>query len=91
MAVAKKAKTAKVETSKEPIDHVLVPLHELLSKKEADEILARYNISVSDLPKILPTDPAIRHLDTKYGDIIKITRKSISAGKTVFYRGVASE
>jgi DNA-directed RNA polymerase subunit H len=91
MAAAKKAKTAKVDTIKEPIAHVLVPKHELLSDKEASEILAHYNITVNELPKILPGDPAIRHLGVKYGDIIKVTRKSISAGESVFYRGVASE
>ena len=91
MAAAKKAKTAKAEISKEPIDYVLVPKHELLSDKEAEEILTKYNITVNELPKILAGDPAIRHLEVKYGDIIKITRKSISAGESLFYRGVASE
>ncbi len=75
-------------TSKEPLQHVLIPKHTKLSEKEKEELFNKYNISIRELPKILTSDPAIRHLDAKENDIIKIERNSITAGSSVFYRGV---
>ncbi len=71
--------------------HVLVPEHEKLNQKEKQDVLAEYNITVRELPKISKKDPAIAHLDLKMGDVIKITRKSATAGKAIFYRGVSDE
>ena len=73
------------------IQHVLVPKHELLSDTEKKEILERYKVSIAELPKIRVHDPAIRKMNAKHGDIIKITRKSFSAGESVFYRAVTTE
>ena len=69
--------------------HVLVPKHAKLSEKEKDELFKRYNITLRELPKILKDDPALASLDVKPGDVIKITRKSPTAGESVFYRGVS--
>lgn len=85
---------AAAEEKKNPIkitDHVLVPKHEVLSEKEKKELIESYNISIIELPKILASDPAIKGLNLKEGDVVKVTRKSPSAGETVFYRGVISE
>lgn len=83
-------KTAKVkDTSK--LVHSLVPLHEKLSASEAKELFEYHNITIKELPKILKSDPAIRHLEVEENDIIKITRMSPTAGKTSFYRGVINE
>ena len=72
-----------------PIEkHILVPQLTLLSEEDAKNFLSRYNISLSQLPKISRKDPAIKHLDTKTGNIIKIIRKSGTAGKAVYYRMV---
>ena len=72
-----------------PIEkHVLVPQHTILNEEEAIELLTRYNISLSQLPKISRKDPSIKFLDAKTGNIIKIIRKSNTAGKTVYYRMV---
>lgn len=68
--------------------HIYVPKHEVISKKEADEVLARYNARPHQLPFILLSDPALRGLNVKLGDIIKITRKSPTAGASVYYRYV---
>jgi DNA-directed RNA polymerase subunit H len=73
------------------IEHVLVPKHEKISQAEAKKVLEDYNISLQELPKILSTDPGIRHLGAKTGDIIKITRDSKSSGEAVFYRTVVGE
>ncbi len=73
------------------IEHDLVPKHEILSDKDAKEVLDQYNITVAELPKIFKTDPAIRHLEPKPGAVVRITRPSMSAGETVFYRTVVGE
>ena len=90
-ATTKKAtKKAKVrETSK--LEHFLIPKHEKVSDKEAKELFEYHNVTMKELPKILKKDPAIRHLDVEENDVIRITRVSPTAGKTVFYRGVINE
>jgi DNA-directed RNA polymerase subunit H len=67
---------------------VLAQKHSKLSEKEKKELLAKYNATIRDLPKIFLDDPSIQHLNIKTGDVIKITRKSQTAGTTNFYRGV---
>jgi DNA-directed RNA polymerase subunit H len=69
-------------------DHVYVPLHEIMSRKEAEEILKKYNCKPTELPFIFVNDPAIMGLGVKPGDMIKITRKSPTAGKSLYYRYV---
>ncbi|HHI04235.1 MAG TPA: DNA-directed RNA polymerase subunit H [Candidatus Woesearchaeota archaeon] len=68
--------------------HMLVPEHSKLNKKEIQELLEKYNISLNELPKILLTDPSIEKLNLKVGDVIKITRDSPTAGKFTYYRVV---
>lgn len=68
--------------------HIFVPKHSKLSQPEVDELLQKYNISLKQLSKIFVTDPAIKHLEPKLGDIIKIIRNSPTVGKSVFYRVV---
>lgn len=70
--------------------HYLVPEHNKLKDKEKKELLERYHIGVRDLPKISIKDPAIRELDAKAGDIIRIIRRSQTAGTTEYYRGVVN-
>ena len=69
-------------------DHVYVPKHEIISKKEAEEVLKKYNCKPTELPLILVNDPAILELGVKPGDMIKITRKSPTAGESLYYRYV---
>lgn len=71
--------------------HVLVPKHEVLSQKEAEELLAQLGVSRDKLPYILPSDPMVKKLKAKVGDIIKITRRSQTAGEAVYYRVVWGE
>jgi len=75
---------------------MLVPEHRLLSEKEAQELLDRYQVDRDRLPKIRKKDPEILLLERVTGEIpigsvIKITRKSPTAGETVFYRVVVAE
>lgn len=68
--------------------HILVPKHQKIQAKEAEELLIKYNIAPKQLPKILKKDPALEGLDIEKGDIIKITRKSPTAIKVNIYRVV---
>jgi DNA-directed RNA polymerase subunit H len=68
--------------------HELVPKHEILSKEEKEELLKKYGITIKELPRILSSDPAIKALNPKIGDVIKITRKSKTAEESVYYRVV---
>ena len=69
-------------------DHVYVPKHEIITKKEAEDVLKRYNCTPTQLPLIFVNDPAIVGLGVKPGDMIKITRKSGTAGVSMYYRYV---
>jgi len=60
----------------------------LLPKDQAEEILKKYNSKPSQLPYVMISDKALEDLDVRPGDIIKITRKSPTAGESVYYRYV---
>ncbi|MEM7826752.1 MAG: DNA-directed RNA polymerase subunit H [Candidatus Aenigmatarchaeota archaeon] len=64
----------------------LVPKHEILSDQDKEELLKRLNITERQLPKILSSDPAAKAIGAKKGDVIRITRKSPTAGKYYYYR-----
>lgn len=68
--------------------HVLIFKHEKLNEKDSEEILKKYNISASQLPKIHKKDPALKGQETKAGEVIEIERNSPTANKTKFYRVV---
>lgn len=69
-------------------DHQLVPKHELLSKKDAEELMRQFHIRPYQLPYILTSDPAVEVLGAKMGDILRVTRKSPTAGEVIVYRYV---
>ncbi len=69
-------------------DHVLVPKHEILTPKEKEEVLAQYRVQPHQLPWIRASDPAVRAIGAKPGDIVRIIRDSPTAGKYVSYRYV---
>ena len=67
--------------------HVLVPKHEIVhDTNEIETLLNIYQLKRNQLPIILKTDPMARYLDVKAGDVVKITRKSPSAGEAILYR-----
>ncbi|MFN3383670.1 MAG: DNA-directed RNA polymerase subunit H [Archaeoglobaceae archaeon] len=67
-------------------DHVLVPKHEILKEEEVKELLKLLGVSKEQLPKIKASDPIIKEIGAKPGDVVKITRKSLTAGVSIFYR-----
>jgi DNA-directed RNA polymerase subunit H len=69
-------------------EHALVPKHEILTEKEQTELLARYKVQPYQMPQVKSTDPAVKAIGAKPGDMLKITRKSPTAGEHVAYRYV---
>jgi DNA-directed RNA polymerase subunit H len=67
---------------------VVFARHEVLNTDDAAKILDQYKVERSDLPKIRKADPALKGLEYKIGDIIRITRKSATAGQSLYYRVV---
>ena len=67
-------------------ENELVPKHEILNEGEKNKLLEKLNISSKQLPKILASDPAVKMIGAKKGDIIKITRRSQTAGTYYYYR-----
>ena len=80
-----------MKTTFEVNKHVLVPEHKKLNDKEKAALLEKYNISPNNLPRILKKDKVISDLKIKEGDIIKIKRKSPTAGVTDFYRVIIND
>lgn len=82
-------------TKKRKIDvllHELVPKHHLLTKKESQKLLEKYQISVIDLPQMSEKDPVAIAVGAKEGDIVKIIRDSHTTVKFVnYYRYIIKE
>jgi len=66
--------------------HVLQPKHTKLKAEEVKSLLEKYNISLSQLPKIKRDDPALP-ADCNVGDIVKIERQ-IGDKISYYYRVV---
>jgi DNA-directed RNA polymerase subunit H len=67
-------------------DHDFVSKHELLTPEEKEKILEKYKMQPYQLPRINAYDPAIIAVGGKPGDIVRVIRKSTTAGKYVAYR-----
>lgn len=64
---------------KEKFEHKLIAQHVLLSEEDKQKVLAKYNATESNFPRIHATDPALYGLEVNLGDMILIKRKDISA------------
>jgi DNA-directed RNA polymerase subunit H len=68
------------------LDHGLVPKHEIMSEGELKSVLNKYSIEKEQLPKLKVQDPVCKEIGASIGDVIKITRKSQTAGEAEYYR-----
>jgi len=69
-------------------EHKLVPKHEILTQKEVEQLLAEYRVQPYQLPQIKASDPSVKAIDAKPGDILRVIRKSPTAGIHIAYRYV---
>jgi DNA-directed RNA polymerase subunit H len=68
--------------------HKLVPKHEILPPEEAKKLLEKYRVKLYQLPVIKASDIIAIAIGAKPGDVLKITRNSVTAGKYSSYRYV---
>ena len=73
------------------LKHELVPEHIIINENERKELFEKLNITEKQLPKILTNDPAVKAIGAKEGDVLKIIRKSATAGTSIYYRVVAKK
>jgi len=69
-------------------EHALVPRHEILTEKEQNQLLAKYKIQPYQMPQVKSSDPAVKAIGAKPGDILRIIRKSSTAGEHIAFRYV---
>jgi len=84
----KKVRVRRQRRLKEKIEHKYIPTHELLTEEDVEELKSQ-GIDVDKIPLIFISDPAIRSLEVKAGDIIKITRKYVISKP--YYRKVVND
>ncbi|WP_135612913.1 DNA-directed RNA polymerase subunit H [Methanococcoides sp. AM1] len=70
------------------LDHELIPNHEIMDEDELRTVLKHFNVEREQLPKLKVTDPIAQEIDAMPGDVVKITRKSQTAGEALYYRYV---
>lgn len=70
------------------MDNFLVPYHEIIPKEQVEQILKEYGIKLDNLPAVLSDDAVVQELNAKKGDLIKVVRKSHTAGETISFRVV---
>lgn len=69
------------------LNHSLVPEHTIISDKEVDEVMKKYNIKDKiEFPDISRFDPVARVIGLRPGNVCKIIRPSKTAITTDYYR-----
>ena len=86
--MAKKTKKEDIVEETKVTDYALVPKHEIMSEEEKKLVLTQYNATEEQFPFLFSTDPVVREVGAKPGDMIRITRISDTAGETTYFRFV---
>ena len=68
------------------LDHVMVPDHHVMNEDEVKALLALYSITFEQLPKVYHDDAAVKQINGKIGDVVRIIRQSQTAGIAEAYR-----
>ena len=69
-------------------EHALVPLHEILSKEERDEVAEKYHAEPYQFPWVKASDPISIIIGANAGDVVRVIQKSETAGRYESYRYV---
>jgi len=69
-------------------EHELMPRHEILPEEECKQLLEQYRVKPYQLPQIKASDPAVKAIGAKPGEILRVIRKSATAGEHIAYRYV---
>ena len=70
-------------------NHQLQPTFTLLTEKEKQELLQKYNIKIQNLPKMSIQDPICKYYKYPKHSIVKIIRKNKESISTEFYRYIS--
>jgi DNA-directed RNA polymerase subunit H len=82
----------KQENKIDVLAHELVPKHYIVSDEEKQKIKEKYRVTKQNqFPQIKASDPVVKAIGAKPGDLIKIIRKSNIAKEVVYYRIVVDE
>jgi DNA-directed RNA polymerase subunit H len=73
------------------LKHELVPEHSIMDEKEKKELFEKLKITSVNLPKVIANDPVVKAMEAKEGDVLKIVRKSSTAGSSTYYRVVVKK
>ncbi|CAD25628.2 DNA-DIRECTED RNA POLYMERASE I [Encephalitozoon cuniculi GB-M1] len=71
--------------------HSWVPPHRVLSREERESVFRTLKLGPGDLPRILKSDVIARYYGAKQGDVVEITRRSKTAGESIYYRVVVDK
>jgi DNA-directed RNA polymerase subunit H (RpoH/RPB5) len=66
--------------------HQFVPKHRILSKQETIDFLAKFNITLKNIPTIKRDDPQAKYIGLRPKQICEITAENITSGTTKRYR-----
>ena len=74
------------------VDLNLIPKHHLLTEEEKEVYINAYQHNLKNnfkgMSRMFVSDPVSRYYNMKAGDIVKITRPSVTSGYSIFYRRV---